>query len=219
MNITMTGNLGSGKTSVCKELRQLGFDVISAGDIFRDIATARGISVIELNELAKKDRSIDDMLDRRSTELGQTLNNTVFDSRLAWHFVEKSFKVFLLVETEEAARRVFSGDSRNAEEYRSIEEVKDGLKKRADLEQERFLNLYGLDYYDGSNYDLIIESTSASPEQIAKEIERRYRQYLAEPFQSKVILNSADKDQVFVETDKNPGDLSGYHLNFSKIFA
>lgn len=219
MNITMTGNLGSGKTSVCKELKQLGYDVISAGDIFRDIAAARGISVIELNERAKKDRSIDDMLDRRSTELGQTLDNTVFDSRLAWHFVNESFKVFLLVKTDEAARRVFSGDNRNAEEYQSIGEVREGLKKRADLEQERFLNLYGLDYYDGSNYDLIIESTSASPKQIAEEIERRYRQYLAEPFSTKVVLNCADKDRVFEEMTKDPGNTEEYHLNFSKIFS
>ena len=219
MNITMTGNLGSGKTSVCKELKQLGYDVISAGDIFRDIAAARGISVIELNELAKRDRSIDDMLDRRSTELGQTLDHTVFDSRLAWHFVKKSFKVFLLVKTKEAARRVFSGENRNAEEYRSIEEVEEGLKLRADLEQERFLNLYGLDYYDGSNYDLIIESTDASPKQIAAEIERSYRQYAAEPFSTRVILNGADKDHIFKEAVTDPGDLAEYHLNFSKIFA
>ena len=205
MNITMTGNLGSGKTSVCKELKQLGYDVISAGDIFRDIAAARGISVIELNELAKRDRSIDDMLDRRSTELGQTLDHTVFDSRLAWHFVKKSFKVFLLVKTKE--------------EYRSIEEVEEGLKLRADLEQERFLNLYGLDYYDGSNYDLIIESTDASPKQIAAEIERSYRQYAAEPFSTRVILNGADKDHIFKEAVTDPGDLAEYHLNFSKIFA
>lgn len=189
MNITMTGNLGSGKTSVCRELEESGFTIISAGDIFRDIAAERGISIIELNEEAKKDRSIDDLVDKRSTDLGKKMDHTVFDSRLAWHFVEKSFKVFLLVDTQEAARRVFSGNNRSAEAYRDEEEAREGLTSRAKLERERYAKLYGLDYYDASNYDLIIESTFASPGQIAEEIKRNFELYRQEPFHAKVELN------------------------------
>ncbi|MDE7310977.1 MAG: dephospho-CoA kinase [Eubacterium sp.] len=189
MNITITGNLGSGKSSVCKELKKSGYTVISAGDIFREIAAEKGMTVIELNEAAKKDRSIDDMLDLRSTQLGKTMDHTVFDSRLAWHFVENSFKVFLLVDTREAARRVFAGDSRSAEVYQDLEEARAGLEERAKLEQERFCSLYGIDYYDAGNYDLIIESTCASPQQIAQEIERNFALYQKQPFSTKVELN------------------------------
>lgn len=189
MNITITGNLGSGKTSVCSELKKHGFTIISAGDIFREIAAEKGMTVIELNEAAKSDRSIDDMLDCRSTELGKKMDHTVFDSRLAWHFVEKSFKVFLLVDTQEAARRVFEGDNRSAETYRDIDEARIGLETRARLEQERFSDLYQLDYYDGSNYDLIIESSCAAPHQIAQEIKRNFELYQSQPFTAKVELN------------------------------
>ena len=42
MNITMTGNLGSGKTSVCKELKEMGYEIISAGGLFRQLAEERG---------------------------------------------------------------------------------------------------------------------------------------------------------------------------------
>lgn len=189
MNITITGNLGSGKSSVCKELNQAGFTVVSAGDIFRQIAAEKGMTVIELNEAAKKDRSIDDMLDDRSTKLGKEMDHTVFDSRLAWHFVEDSFKVFLLVETKEAARRVFDGDRRSAEDYQDIEQARRGLEERAGLEQERFRKLYGIDYYDASNYDLIIESTCATPGQIAQEIQRNFQIYQKERFSAKVELN------------------------------
>lgn len=189
MNITITGNLGSGKTSVCKELKKSGFEIISAGDIFREIATEKGMTVIELNEAAKKDRSIDDMLDNRSTELGKKMDHTVFDSRLAWHFVEHSFKVFLLVDVQEAARRVFAGDNRGAEAYQDMEGAKAGLASRAKLEQERFRELYGIDYYDAGNYDLVIESSCASPEQVAQEIKRNFELYQAEPFFTKIELN------------------------------
>lgn len=189
MNITITGNLGSGKTSVCKELKKFGFQVISAGDIFREIAAEKGMTVIELNEAAKSDRSIDDMLDNRSTELGKKLDHTVFDSRLAWHFVENSFKVFLLVDMQEAARRVFAGDSRGAEEYKDMQAARAGLEERAALEKDRFFHLYGVNYYDAKNYDLIIESSSAEPWQIAREIKRNFELYQAQPFRTKVELN------------------------------
>lgn len=189
MNITITGNLGSGKTSVCRELEKSGFTIISAGDIFRQIASEKGMTVIELNEAAKKDRSIDDLLDSRSTELGRKMDHTVFDSRLAWNFVENSFKVFLLVDTQEAARRVFDGDSRSAEEYRNVQEAGAGLESRARLEQERFRKLYGIDYYDAGNYDLIIESSFATPQQIAEEIIRNFNVYKKQPFSTKIELN------------------------------
>ncbi len=189
MNITITGNLGSGKSSVCKELQNSGFSIISAGDIFRQIASEKGMTVIELNEAARKDRSIDDLLDHRSMELGKKLDHTVFDSRLAWNFVPDSFKVFLLLDTQEAANRVFTGNNRGAEEYQNLEEAKRGLQARADLEQARFLELYGINYYDAGNYDLIIESSYATPEQIAQEIQRNFELYQKQPFHAKVELN------------------------------
>lgn len=189
MNITITGNLGSGKSSVCRQLEQAGFTIISAGDIFRQIADEKGMTVLELNEAAKTDRSIDDMLDERSTQLGRQMDHTVFDSRLAWNFVENSFKVFLLADLQEAARRVFEGVSRSAESYQNPEQAREGLKARAQLEQERFQKLYGIDYYDASNYDLIIESTYATPEQIAQEIQRNFDIYQKQPFCTKAELN------------------------------
>ena len=174
MNITITGNLGGGKSSVCKELEKYGFKIITGGGLFRDIAREKGISVLELNELAKADRTIDDLIDNRTAKIGREEDNILFDSRLAWHFAPYSFKVFLLTDSYEAARRTFAGGAREAEEYTDINATMDGLKQRADLERERFKELYNIDYYDRNNYDLIIESTYASPEQIAREIMRNF---------------------------------------------
>ena len=200
MNISLTGNLGSGKTSVCKELEKLGFNIISAGSIFRDIAAQKNISVIELNKLAETDRSIDDLIDNRTTELGKTLDNTVFDSRIAWHFAPDSFKVFLLVDTKEAANRVYNGENRNAENYSSIEDTINGLITRANLERERFKDIYNIDYYNASNYNLIIESTSASPLEIAQEIIRNFNLYKEKPFSTKVkVDNSYIKNYVLTK--------------------
>ena len=218
MNITITGNLGSGKTSVCRELEKAGFSIISAGDMFRQIAAEKRMTVIQLNEAAKKDRSIDDLLDSRSTELGKKMDHTVFDSRLAWHFVEKSFKVFLLADVREAARRVYDGDSRNAEQYGDMEQALEGLAERARLEQARFLELYGIDYYDAGNYDLIIESSCAAPEQIAQEIIRNFEQFHQRPFPAKTELNLKCMYPAgpFGKEEKSKSEAAGRCLNEEK---
>lgn len=69
MNVTITGNLGAGKTSVCNELKKMGYDVISGGDIYRTYAQEHGITIVELNEMAKTDRSVDIQIDERTEKL------------------------------------------------------------------------------------------------------------------------------------------------------
>lgn len=172
MNITITGNLGAGKTTIRDELKKLGYDTLSGGDIFRKVAEEKGVSVVELNEMVKGDPTIDDEIDGMTTRLGKEVDNTVFDFRLGWHFVPDSFKVFLLIDPNVAATRVYEGNARNAENYSSVEECRAALKKRALIEQERFADLYGINYYDAKNYDLVIESSYATPEEITNEIIR-----------------------------------------------
>lgn len=195
MNITLTGNLGSGKTTICNILKERGYEIVSTGKIFRDIAEEKNVSVIELNEMAKKDRSIDDLLDDKTTQLGKTLDNVVFDSRLAWNFVPESFKVFLLVDMDEAARRVFRDSERNAESYASQEEAKAGLLNRAGLEKARFQDLYQINYYNAANYNLIIESTAVEPEKIADEIIKQFQMYQEKSYSTRILLNTKNQEE------------------------
>lgn len=177
MNITITGNLGAGKSSVCKILKERGYEIISAGSIFRQIAEEKGIDVTELNRLAEQDRSIDDMIDERSARLGAEKDGAVFDSRMAWHFVPVSFKVFLRTDTRISAERIMHDAARHAEQYANLQEAQEALERRARLEQERFRELYGVDYYDFSNYDFVIDTSHVTPEQVADEIIRNAEEY------------------------------------------
>ena len=56
MHITITGKLGSGKSTVAKKLVELyGFEIFSTGAILRAAAAERGMDVLELNkELSAK---------------------------------------------------------------------------------------------------------------------------------------------------------------------
>lgn len=173
MFITITGELGSGKTTIAKILNQeYGFDFYSTGSIQREIAKEKGISTLELNQLMSNDlnNEYDKMIDNKTIEIGRENagKDLVFDSRMAWHFVEKSFKVFVTVDSYTAAERVIKADRGATEHYQSVEEAAKSLRKRKRLEDSRFAEIYKVNTTDFANYDLIIDSTSAAPEELAK---------------------------------------------------
>lgn len=195
MNITITGNLGSGKSSVAKILKEKGFEIVSTGNIFRQLAMEKGLSVEEFNKqvneaASRGDRSVDKMIDDTTTKIGEERDNVVFDSRLAWNFAPKSFKVFVITDIDEAARRVFNDSLRaNSESYESQEACKKALINRQKLETVRYKEIYDIDYYDMSNYNLVIESTNASPAEIAQEILDRMEEYQAGGFEKMMEIN------------------------------
>lgn len=173
MNVTITGNLGAGKTSVCNELKKMGYDVISGGDIYRTYAQEHGITIVELNEMAKTDRSVDIQIDERTKKLGTEVDHTIFDSRIAWHFIPDALHIFLEVDPKTAAARVAIDKARSGEQtYSNLDREMEELQKRANLERERFTEMYGIDYFDQSHYDIIINTTHSSPRSVAKEIDQ-----------------------------------------------
>lgn len=171
MHITITGNLGSGKSTTCKILEaKYGFEIFSTGKVIRSIADEMGISVLEMNERMSKDPQYDHMIDDKTAAISRENpdKQLLFDSRLAWNFVEKSFKVFLSVDLQEAARRVYSDASRgDVETYKSVEDAAKQLQARADNENVRYEALYGIHYFDFSNYNLILDSSFLPPERVA----------------------------------------------------
>lgn len=197
MNITITGNLGSGKSSVAKILNERGYEYSSTGNIFRQLAMENGLSVEEfnkkVNEAAKSgDHSVDKMIDDTTTKIGEERDNVVFDSRLAWHFAPKSFKVFIITDIDEASRRVFHDSLRaNSESYESQEACKKALINRQKLETVRYQEVYHIDYYDMSNYNLVIDSTNAASAEIAQEILDKMAEYQNGNFEKMIELNPA----------------------------
>lgn len=195
MNITITGNLGSGKSSIGKVLKEHGYEIVSTGNIFRQLAMERGLSVEEFNKqvneaAAKGDRSVDKLIDDTTTKIGREKDHIMFDSRLAWHFAPDSFKIFVITDIDEAARRVFHDSLRaNSESYETQEVCKKALIHRQEMETVRYQEIYGIDYYDMSNYNLVIESTNALPAEIAEEILKLLGGFEKKEFEKIMELN------------------------------
>jgi predicted cytidylate kinase len=171
MIVTIAGKPGSGKSTVAKKLAaRLGLDHASAGDFMREMATERGISVLEFSARAEADPAIDRAIDERSRRLGVESDGLVIDARLAWHFVPHSVKVFLDVALEVAAGRIF-GDHRGSEmENIDLEATMRNIRRRSASESKRYADYYGIDYLDPKNYDLVIDTSSLSIDEVVDAI-------------------------------------------------
>ncbi len=172
MHITLTGNLGSGKSTLSKILEaDYGYEIFSTGKICRAIAEKYGVTVLEMNKMMGEDHKYDHEIDDTTARISRENpdKNILFDSRLAWNFVEKSFKVFLSVSLDVAAQRVKADEQRGAvESYASIEDAKQKLKERAETEDARYREIYGIEYFNYANYNLVLDSTDCAPDVLAK---------------------------------------------------
>lgn len=183
MHITITGKLGSGKSTVCKLIAEKhGFEIFSTGAIQREVARELGITPLELNLRMEEDHSLDDRLDSTVARLSveRKDDNLIFDSRMAWHFASDVFKIFVTVDPMTAAARVMA-NPRPEEPYASVEDACAGLIERSRVEQARFLALYGVDYYDFNNHNLIVDSTNRTPEEIEQIVWESFLAYQQDP--------------------------------------
>lgn len=168
MIITISGKPGSGKSTIAKLLaKKLKYKHHSAGDFFREMARERGISILDLVRLSEKNPEINQMTDKRTAALGKSKDNFVIDGRLAWKFIPHSFKVFLDVNVEEAARRL-AGLKREQEAYSTIAKAMAEVKKRIASEKKQYRKQYGIELYNKRNYDLVIDTTKKTPDEIVR---------------------------------------------------
>jgi len=170
MIITISGTAGSGKSTAAKLLaKKLGFKHYSNGDFMRDMAEERKISLIELGKIAETDRSIDEELDRRQIELGRNEDDFIIDSRLGFHFIPNSVKVYLDADFEERAKRTLADNIRK-EHHVNLETTKKSIRIREASEKKRYKEYYNLDPSDKNHYDLVVDTTSITPEEAVEKI-------------------------------------------------
>lgn len=171
MKITIAGLPGSGKSTIAKIVAsKLKYKHYSTGDFMRELAHAKGLSLLEISKQAEKSHDIDKELDDRQKTLGQVEDNFVLDARLGWHFIPDSFKVFLKVDEQVAAQRIFNDKRPHEKENTSVDQTIENNKKRIQSEVERYKKYYDLNPLDDSNYDLILDTTDGDPDAVAQKI-------------------------------------------------
>lgn len=178
--ITITGDLGSGKSVTSRILSSLtGYEIYSTGKVQREIARRYGMTTLELNQYAETHPEIDEEIDGVFVELNARPEGLIVDSRMAWHFMPQSFKVYLAVPVEVAAARIMKDGSRKRERYRDEQHAIDDLSARKSSENSRFLEIYGADCGDPDNFDLVIDTSRDSAETVAHAIYKAFMQWCA----------------------------------------
>ena len=134
MHISLAGRLGSGKSTLAKIFcPKYGFEHYYTGAIMRQLAEERGMSALEFNRMCENDRSADYMIDNKTTEVSRARRDDkiLFDSRMAWHFAENSFKVYLYVPIEVSVKRIMGDSTRgNVEEYTDAADAEMAHRKK-----------------------------------------------------------------------------------------
>lgn len=178
MIITVWGKAWSGKWTCINLLVQeikyiytFTYTIISVGDMKRELAKEMNLSIQEFNLLWELPENIASF-DRKYEEMQKALNPSsriILDSRLSYWCQPQAFKLFLDVDDTEWAKRI-NGANRETDNHGSLQETIRMNKERNRLDSERYMRLYNTNPWDLGNYDLIIDTTILTPEQIVAKI-------------------------------------------------
>ncbi len=161
MIITISGPPGSGKSTLSKILSaKLGMELISMGDIFRKCAEDRCMCLAEYGILAKCNGDIDREIDEMQKKIAKEKDNIILEGRLSGFLVDAGLKVWLKAPLEIRAERIAR------RENKPVSAALAETSEREECERERYINYYEIDIKDLSVYDLVIDSTRLSPEDI-----------------------------------------------------
>ena len=182
--ITISGKPGSGKSSTADKVAELlGYTRHSSGDMVRQILANKGMSLAEYNERAKNDHALDDAVDEKLRDL-RNKKDIVVDSRLGFYWIPESFKVYLDLDIEVATVRIYTDAVSNAtrsntgEGISSLSEVTKQVRTRMEGERARFREIYNVDPYDLSHFDLIVDTSRHSHQTVALAVYDSYRKWL-----------------------------------------
>ncbi len=183
MIISFSGAPGAGKTTVAKKLaKKLDFPRYYIGGLRRQKAKEKGMTLEEYNKLGEVDPSTDLEVDKYQEELGKKEDDFIIEGRTSWYFIPHSLKIYLDVDPDVGAIRIKNdlkeNNDRNEGGVKSLEEVKKGIKERMRSDRKRYEKYFGIDVYNRENYDIVIDTTRISPEEVFEKVYQKVKDEL-----------------------------------------
>jgi cytidylate kinase len=171
--ITVSGPPGSGASSTSHELAEaLGVQRVDGGEVFRELAEERGMSLTQFSAKADEDPEIDQLIDRRLQRVaevwGASNKGFVLESRLAGWLAGNRADLRIWLNAPEEVRVDRTADREEMESEMRVREVQ---------EVGRFERAYGVDVTDTSFYDLSINTARWSRESVVGIIMQAVEEY------------------------------------------
>ncbi|RZH69408.1 (d)CMP kinase [Natrinema altunense] len=152
--ITVSGPPGCGATTLCERLADaIGCPYVSGGDIFRELADDRGMTLNQLTAKADESDEIDRALDQRlqqiAEEWGMANKPFILESRLAGWLAGDRADLRIWLDAPETVRLERIDDRTETEAEMRVREVS---------EAGRYESYYEIDIGDRSFYDLHVNT-------------------------------------------------------------
>lgn len=172
--VTIGGPHGTGKSTYAKMIaRQFKIRYVSAGQLFRDLARERGVSLEELSKQAANSPEIDRMIDERSAAEAAKGAVVIEGQLAAWMAKDHAHvRIYLKAPEEERIGRIANRD------HLDYEAARRQTLERERIQRERYRRYYGVNIDDLSLYNIIIDTGNRSVESTSAELISKIREIL-----------------------------------------
>jgi cytidylate kinase len=162
IRIAISSHSGCGNTTATTNVgKTLRLDVVNY--TFRDLAKELNIQFEEIQKRAGESRIFDFLTDLKLMRLS-LLPRVVVGSRLAGWLVNADLRVWLHAPLEARAKRIYQ---REPHKHPSYESVLYRTLQRDEQNRKRYLEIYGIDINDRSDFDIIINTEKLTAEQVS----------------------------------------------------
>lgn len=165
MRVTVSGLPGSGTTSLTYYIADMvGYKVISAGEVFRDLAKERSMTLAEFGAYCEGDASIDRMIDECQHRKVLERDDIIAEGRLSGFMIpEADLKIWLKASSKCRVSRILDRD-----QFSDIAAAHQATLDREASEAHRYCQYYEIDINSMDPYHLVLDTELFSVEQLGK---------------------------------------------------
>lgn len=187
-NITISGRIGSGATTLAQKLSDtLRWNMLDGGKLFRKINADLGMSITDSN---KRPDNFDLEYEERVKKMLREQSHHIIQSHLAGYDaqgIEGVFKILLVCEDERGDDKTdIRIDRLMNRDNVTVEEAKHEVKEREQQHLTKFRRLYASNdsnwvYWDKKYYDLVINTFDHNKEQTLQLALEAFKDFILNP--------------------------------------